>query len=76
MSPRRSSVLMNVFSLLKTHKLSPACVSWFTEMDILNRNDDSKLKIGCKCDVSIIGGQGREVVGYITESRGPCTGEG
>lgn len=57
MSPCRSNVLMEVF-LPKTHKLSPACVSWFTEMDILNRNDDSKLKIGYKCDVSIIGGQG------------------
>ena len=76
MSPRRSSVLMKVFSLLKTHKLSPACVSWFTEMDILNRNDDSKLKIGHMCDVPIVCGQGREVVGYTTESRGPGAGEG
>ena len=67
---------MKVFSLLKTHKLSPACVSWFMEMEILNRNDDSKLKIGYKCDVPIIGGQGREVVGYTTESRGPGAGEG
>lgn len=75
MSPCRSNVLMEVF-LPKTHKLSPACVSWFTEMDILNRNDDSKLKIGYKCDVSIIGGQGREVVGYTTESRGPDAREG
>lgn len=59
MSPRRSSVLMKVFSLLKTHRLSPACVSWFTEMDILNRNDDSKLKIGYKCDVpSLVAGEG------------------
>lgn len=58
LSPCRSSVLMEVF-LPKTHTLSPACVSWFTKMDILNRNDDSKLKTGYKCDVSIIGGQGR-----------------
>lgn len=75
MSPCRSRVLMEVF-LPKTHTLSPACVSWFTKMDILDRNDDSKLKTGYKCDVSIIGGQGREVVGYTTESRGPAAGEG
>lgn len=38
-----------VFCLWNRLCTFPACVSWFTKMDILNRNDDSKLKTGYKC---------------------------